>query len=65
MLAPLETLRSEEGGILRDVPFDASLDAKFKPGLYREVETFLKGRTELPTLQEHIRQFDWYDTMIA
>ena len=35
--------------------FDLSLDNKFKPGLYLQVEEFISGTTDrLPTIEEHI-----------
>ena len=65
ILAPLETLRQEVKGIISDVPFDNALDTKFKPGLYRQVQSFLHGTSELPTLEEQIAKFDWYEKMLG
>ena len=44
------------------VELDDSLDLKYKPGLYRQVEQFLLGGkdTRLPTITEHGDIFDIY-----
>jgi predicted dehydrogenase len=58
ILQPLETLAVQEKGsfAITQHPLDDELDRRYKPGLYREVETFLcddpAGR-DLPTLAAH------------
>lgn len=60
-LQPLEALNVVENGTLRPIPIDDAQDKNFKPGFYRQVETFLSGTSELPTLKEHIANWDWYE----
>lgn len=64
ILEPLETLKEELEGKIVDVPFDNSLDVTYKPGLYLQTESFLSGKCGLPTIQEQIKSFDWFDMML-
>lgn len=63
ILAPLETLREEIGGVVCPVPFRDSLDKKFKPGLYQQTKAFLAGKPDLPTVEEQIEHFAWFERM--
>ena len=65
VLNPLEKLNEERGGVMVPVECDDSLDTAFRPGLYREVECFLSGTGDLPTLEEQILRFDWYEKMLS
>jgi predicted dehydrogenase len=56
-LKPMENLHVQQKGSVNVIKheFDLSLDNKFKPGLYLQVEEFISGTTDrLPTIQEHI-----------
>lgn len=64
VLDPVETLRIEENGKERTFAGD-ELDARFKPGIYAQVQSFLAGKSELPTLEEHSEQFHWYEQMVG
>ncbi len=63
VLRPLESLSILKDGADEPVELDTELDTKFKPGLYRQVEAFLGGGSELPTLDEQIERFPWYEKM--
>lgn len=61
---PLEKLQVRGGDTeeWRDVPIDETLDLAYKPGLYREVEAFLRGATDrFPTIQDQERALAWYE----
>jgi predicted dehydrogenase len=60
---PMEKLQVQKIGsvAVNPVEIDDSLDQKFKPGLYRQVEAFLDARAPgLPTLQEQIAMLPVY-----
>lgn len=61
ILAPLETLREEVNGSVRSIPLHDSLDKKFKPGLYHQTKAFLTGRPRLPTVNEQVEHFQWFE----
>jgi len=61
ILAPLETLKVEKDGVIRDSVLNDSFDARFKPGLYHQTKAFLEMRHDLPTLEEHIANFPWFE----
>ena len=61
ILNPLEKLTAEKDGTIDEVAYDNSLDTKFRPGLYREVESFFNDLRDLKTLDEQIQHFDWYE----
>ncbi len=59
ILQPMESLKVQELGsfAITDVPLD-DLDTRFKPGLYRQMQSFLSDRPEttaLQSLREHAR----------
>lgn len=65
IMQPLEKLRiqTHENFNETDVEIDDSLDSQFKPGLYKQVEAFLKNdlNPNLPTLQYHQKLFEFYE----
>ena len=65
VLNPLEKLHEEKDGVLELVSYDDSLDTAWRPGLYREVECFLSGTGDSPTLEEQVLRFDWYEKMLS
>ena len=64
ILRPLETVAFEHDGKVESVEFDNEIDQKNKPGLYRQVEAFLAGNSDLPLLEHQIKRFDWYEKML-
>jgi len=65
VLRPLEALSIEKDGKTTSAELDDTLDTQFKPGFYRQVETFLAGDSELPTLAEQVENFRWYERMLG
>jgi len=61
MLRPLEMVAFERDGKIEPIEFDNEIDQKYKPGLYRQVEAFLRGTSNLPTLAHQITRFTWYE----
>jgi predicted dehydrogenase len=69
-LQPLEQLavQSEEGGPMESISLDQELDLRFKPGLYRLVQTFLSGAKDpslMPVRTQLERYRDVYTPMLA
>lgn len=60
---PLEKLQVQEYGSMniRDVLLDDKLDVEFKPGLYRQVEAFLKNPKKLLTIAEQVKHLNYYE----
>lgn len=59
---PLEKLRIQKYGSMavEDYPLNDELDIKFKPGLYRQVQSFLGNKKYLPTINEQIAHLKYY-----
>lgn len=59
---PLEKLQIQKYGSMsiEDVPLDDKLDIDYKPGLYRQVESFLKNKKGLPTIGEQMLHIKTY-----
>lgn len=59
---PLEKLRIQEYGSMeiKEVKLDDKLDLKFKPGLYKQVESFLADKKNLLTIQEQAKHLKHY-----
>ena len=62
---PLETLQAQKSGSFNifSVELDDKLDTDFKPGLFKEVEVFLKNtplKKSLCTIEEQINNLLWY-----
>ncbi|MDN3614822.1 Gfo/Idh/MocA family oxidoreductase [Vibrio gallaecicus] len=63
---PMEALQVQKRGTipLIAVEIDDSLDKEFKPGLFKQVETFLQGiNAELCSLEEQLSLFSVYEKM--
>lgn len=61
MFNPLEKLneRSPEGFAITPVELEDDLDTRFKPGLYKQTEAFLKGETaDLATIASHAHHME-------
>jgi predicted dehydrogenase len=50
---------------IEEEPIDDALDQKHKPGLYRQVEAFLRGDSWLPTLDEQVRAMAVYERIVG
>ncbi len=63
ILRPLETLKIQNinGIAIEEVNIDDTLDKEYKPGLYKQTESFLKGGMNLMTLQEHIERWKIFE----
>jgi predicted dehydrogenase len=63
---PLEKLQIQDKGSveIKMINIDDRLDREFKPGLYRQVETFLGGKMDsLCTIENQLRVMDTYNRM--
>src|SRR3989344_785577 len=65
ILNPLEKLAVEHSGDREEVSYDTTLDTTYRPGLYREVESFLDAQENLKTLDEQVGHFAWYEKMLG
>ena len=45
---------------IEDVLLDDKLDTDFKPGLYKQVEAFLKNHKKLLTIEEQVKHLKTY-----
>lgn len=63
---PMEKLQAQQKSSFNvvDIELDNKLDTEFKPGLYKEVESFLKNGNLLCTLEEQIKNMDWYNKIL-
>lgn len=63
---PLETLQLQKLGTfdIEDVMFDNTLDTQFKPGIYKEIESFLENGKGLCTLQEQVENIVFYEQIL-
>lgn len=59
---PLEKLSVQQIGsvAIEDVAIDDTLDVQYKPGLWREVESFLGDTHDLPTIAEQVEMLKIY-----
>ena len=66
ILRPMEQLQVTPLGSVKveSVPLEDKLDQDFKPGLYRQVETFLrKDITHFCTLEDQVKHAEFYEKM--
>lgn len=63
ILKPLEKLYSIDLGSIavKEIAVDDSLDQKFKPGLYRQVASFLENKKNIPTIFDQVDMLYWYE----
>ncbi|MFA4872383.1 MAG: Gfo/Idh/MocA family oxidoreductase [Patescibacteria group bacterium] len=63
VLRPLETLKTQMKGtvIEEEVPLDDDYDTRFKPGIYRQVESFLNDQYDLPTVHDQVEALSVYE----
>lgn len=60
---PLEKLQIQKYGsmAIEDFTLDDKIDIEFKPGLYRQVETFFKNPKKLMTIEEQVKHLKIYN----
>ena len=60
---PLEKLQIQKYGSMsvEDFPLNDELDTKFKPGVYRQVESFLANKKFLPTIEKQVSHLKYYE----
>lgn len=66
ILRPLEKLQVQNIGSIKveEVEITDQLDIKFKPGLYRQVESFLGDKHNLCSIQEQVYNLDFYKKIL-
>lgn len=59
---PLESLQIQNSGTfaVEDVDLEDKLDQDFKPGIYREVESFFGNKKDLCTIEEQVKNLKIY-----
>lgn len=59
---PLEKLQIQKYGSMavEDYPLNDELDTKFKPGLYKQVESFLKNKKGLLAIEDQVKHLRHY-----
>ncbi len=62
---PLEKLHVQKIGstAIEEVLIDDELDKNFKPGIYREVRSFLGNQKDLPTIREQVENLKYYNNI--
>lgn len=65
-LRPLEKLQIQKQGtfLIEDEKINDELDIKFKPGLYKQLESFFGDKTNLCTIEEQIRNLEIYKQIL-
>ncbi|OOE93156.1 myo-inositol 2-dehydrogenase [Salinivibrio sp. AR640] len=66
VLRPMEVLQVQQRGTisLNDVDINDNLDVEYKPGLYKQTKTFIRGdRSDLCRLEEQLELFPLYERM--
>lgn len=63
---PLEKLQVQDLGTfeVKDVEIDVALDIQFKPGLYKEVQSFLGKKKNLCTIDEQVKNLKFYQQIL-
>lgn len=63
---PLEKLQIQNLGSfeIKDVSIDDNLDIKFKPGLFREVQSFLDDKQDLCAIEEQVENLKFYQPIL-
>lgn len=63
---PLEKLQAQNVGRfeINDVNIDDELDRNFKPGIYREVQSFLGNKKDLCTISEQVENLKYYQQIL-
>ena len=63
---PLEKLQIQKIGstVIEEVLIDDELNKKFKPGIYRQVQSFLSNRNNLITIEKQVEALKFYNQII-
>ena len=63
---PMEKLKAQKHGSFEivDINIDDKLDIEFKPGIYKEVESFLGNKHSLCTIEEQSENLKWYNQIL-
>lgn len=63
---PLEKLQIQEAGSfeVKDFPLEDKFDLYFKAGVYKEVESFLEDKKHLCTIEEQVRNLQFYKKIL-
>lgn len=63
---PLEKLQIQEAGSfeVKDFNIDDKLDIDFKPGIYRQVQSFLGNKKQLCTIDEQVKNLKFYEQIL-
>lgn len=63
---PMEKLQLQQKGSfeLINIDLDDTLDIKFKPGFFKEVESFLNNQDSLCTIEEQCKNLNWYNKIL-
>ncbi|OGE30432.1 hypothetical protein A3C59_00400 [Candidatus Daviesbacteria bacterium RIFCSPHIGHO2_02_FULL_36_13] len=63
---PMEKLHVQKNDSfeIMEVKIDDKLDRDFKPGLYKEVESFINGQRDLCTIDEQFEHLKWYTKIL-
>ena len=66
LLKPMERLCVRKRGSISvdEVNIDDDLDQKFKPGVYKQVEVFLKYHERLMKIENQVLKLPFYDQML-
>lgn len=66
-LRPLEKLQVQNLGSfeVKDVALDDNLDLEFKPGIYKEVKSFLGDKKDLCTISEQVENLRFYEQILT
>lgn len=63
---PMEKLKAQKHGSFEiiDINIDDKLDTEFKPGIYREVQSFLEDEHSLCEIEKQVENLKWYDRIL-
>lgn len=63
---PMEKLQAQQKDSFNviNIQLNDELDTRFKPGLYKEVKSFLTDQDSLCTMDEQINHLDWYNKIL-
>ncbi len=63
---PLEKLQMQKKGSfeINNLDLDDKLDTQFKPGLYKQVESFLTNKKSLCSIEEQVENIQWYSKIL-
>ena len=67
VMKPMEQLFVQKRGSisLEKIELEDELDQNFKPGLYKQVEAFLKFPEKLMRIEEQVKKLPYYEQMIS